>query len=1210
MYKRKTKFLIICLLIALFVITSSAFWLLSDKKSANALVEAQTENFTFTLITNEEGENYYKVALKPSLRNTVNLVIIPEKYNNIPVTEIADNGFMSCTKLLRVVLPSSVKKIGNNAFVNCTNLKLVGLSSVEIIGSNAFGMCRNLERLFFPQTVKIVGANILRSNPNNIYLQSTLSEVGDGWDATWNNYFTGDIIEDSIIEDTLFYREIKDESNTKTIGYELTENNIIADDTADIVIYNSFRPNENVDYLPVLNICSEAFIFASANSITIKDRCLDDPTAPKFNHKINIRSNAFSYSQVSNINIEASVTTYHPENLQVGIDTGILGDIIAGDNNGYSTNLFYYSEVKTVTLPEDLEVITDGMFLNCANLEEIKIFGLLYDSKNILPNVKKIGAEAFSSCACIENIYIPSTVETVGEAVFLNWGDLKEQSIYIDIYEDEIPAGWTNDWSVGIADNVEIIYKVLINITIDLDCDGETIIIAVKPGYLMPDIEMPERNGYTFLGVYENKGGRGFQYYTDSMQSAREWNLGDNLILYANWRVKDYNIKYYIDSIILDGYQPDKYTVEDEIIFDKDIAEEYKKPGYTFAWSPAKLTIGTTGDQIITGIYTPIEYSLIYVNYYSVNHNPKHFTVENEFDLIPADKPGYNCSLSPSRIEKGTVLPDGVMTLTVTATYSEKSLGECGTKNYYYIYTVSQLKELATYGTNNKSTFELMNDLTVSNWISIDEFNGWFELNGHTIKYSQTLSPGQDGGFIINNNGIIVNGTFIPSITVIESSEIVSAFIGGICAYNKNGVRDCIVKSNIGSGNEIFNTNTKYVDIYSPNSFTRIGGIVGRNLAAIKNCTNYASIGGELGNCGGISGLNLNATISNCTNYGNLYIERKTKDRGYYGGVTGVATGQNMLIEKCSNWGTIAYTVQTCPSPAILSIGQIAGMVHTVVTIKDCQCHGRFYSQGVYINNNFSNLISQGEVGEYVNYDYNSGSGDDGECIAEGSLITLADGSQKAVEQLTGEEMLLVWNLYTGTFDVAPILFIDSDPARTYEVINLYFSDGTAVKIISEHAFWDFDLNEYVFLRKDAAKYIGHWFNKQITGDLGELSWAKVQLLDVVVNEEYTTSWSPITYGHLCYYVNGMLSMPGATEGLINIFEVDSETLKINEYLMQNDIETYGLFTYEEFAEIYPVTEEVFNAFSGQFLKISIGKGLISLEQIGELINRYAEFLN
>lgn len=231
-----------------------------------------------------------------------------------------------------------------------------------------------------------------------------------------------------------------------------------------------------------------------------------------------------------------------------------------------------------------------------------------------------------------------------------------------------------------------------------------------------------------------------------------------------------------------------------------------------------------------------------------------------------------------------------------------------------------------------------------------------------------------------------------------------------------------------------------------------------------------------------------------------------------------------------------------------------------------------------------------------------------GSCVAEGTLITLADGSLKAVEDLTGNEELLVWNLLTGNFDTAPILFIDSDPESVYEVIKLTFSDGTVVEVIDEHAFWDFNLNKYVFLRADASQYIGHWFNKQTTDDNNNLIWTEAQLISVNIVEKTTSSWSPVTYGHLCYYVNGMLSMPGATEGLINIFDVDPETLSYDEEAMEEDIETYGLFTYAEFSELFPVSQTIFNAFNAQYLKVAIGKGLITLEEIGNLIELYSEF--
>ena len=86
--------------------------------------------------------------------------------------------------------------------------------------------------------------------------------------------------------------------------------------------------------------------------------------------------------------------------------------------------------------------------------------------------------------------------------------------------------------------------------------------------------------------------------------------------------------------------------------------------------------------------------------------------------------------------------------------------------------------------------------------------------------------------------------------------------------------------------------------------------------------------------------------------------------------------------------------------------------------------------------------------------------------------------------------------------------------------------------------------------------------------------------------------------------------MPGATEGFINIFDVDTAQMKYDATAMANDIETYGLYTYEEFNALIPLPEFVFNAFNGQYLKVSVGKGLITLSEIADLLQRYSVFFN
>lgn len=229
-------------------------------------------------------------------------------------------------------------------------------------------------------------------------------------------------------------------------------------------------------------------------------------------------------------------------------------------------------------------------------------------------------------------------------------------------------------------------------------------------------------------------------------------------------------------------------------------------------------------------------------------------------------------------------------------------------------------------------------------------------------------------------------------------------------------------------------------------------------------------------------------------------------------------------------------------------------------------------------------------------------------CIAEGTLITLADGTQVPVESLSGSERLLVWNMFTGQFDSAEIVFIDNEPLGIKEVINLGFSDGTTIKVISEHAFWDLDLNKYVYLDKNASQYIGHRFNKQVVDENGNMTWCGITLTSVTLTQEETTAWSPVTYNHLCYYVNGMLSIPGGILGLFNYLSIDSATMTINHTALSKDIEQYGLFTYEEFSKLVSITPEVFDAFNGQYLRIAIGKGMITVEEIQTLLNKYARF--
>ena len=59
---------------------------------------------------------------------------------------------------------------------------------------------------------------------------------------------------------------------------------------------------------------------------------------------------------------------------------------------------------------------------------------------------------------------------------------------------------------------------------------------------------------------------------------------------------------------------------------------------------------------------------------------------------------------------------------------------------------------------------------------------------------------------------------------------------------------------------------------------------------------------------------------------------------------------------------------------------------------------------------------------------------------------------------------------------------------------------------------------------------------------------------------------------YINHYANGLLCVSDGIDGLFNYFEYDSE-MKYDETQMQADIEKYGLYTYEEWADVFSYEE-------------------------------------
>ncbi len=526
----------------------------------------------------------------------------------------------------------------------------------------------------------------------------------------------------------------------------------------------------------------------------------------------------------------------------------------------------------------------------------------------------------------------------------------------------------------------------------------------------------------------------------------------------------------------------------------------------------------------------------------------------------------------------------------------------------------------------------IANDDYVAGRLSQSQWDTILSWSGATFKVKLVSAQGDDPE----------TGPYNSQIYIIEKPQFMVSLVnnsyeitGTYCPINGSLVipsDDYFGKTITGISSGAFSGQVNITYVYVPDSVTSVGSY------AFNNCTSLNTV--SISSTSQITRIE-NYTFYNCpisTLYWQNYNIEYIGDYAFYGSslqriiltnnTTYVGTyafgNNNNLTIYCesdgagwhpswnpsnrpfigycflsSNYSYVESFIKSGTNPGTAYSGTINNPIRSDYTFDG------WYTTSNYSGTRYSTIDSAPNGMLYVKWYKPSSSGS---CITTGSLITLADGTQTTVENLTGNEQLLVWDMLNGTFSSVPILFIDRDPTMTYEVITLTFSDNTQVEVIDEHAFFDTTLNKYVFLRNDAAQYIGHSFIKQTLDENNNMIQLNVQLINVTISSQVTTAYSPVTYGHLCYYVNGMLSMPGNTESFINIFDVNPTTMAYDGTGMAQDIATYGLYTYEEFNNIIPIPQLVFDAFNGQYLKVAIGKGITTLEEIQNLLNRYMSF--
>lgn len=84
-------------------------------------------------------------------------IIIPSKYNGMPVTIIGDDAFAGCSSLESITIPRSINEIGESAFAGCDKLENITIpNGVTSIDKGTFEGCYSLKMITIPKSVTTI----------------------------------------------------------------------------------------------------------------------------------------------------------------------------------------------------------------------------------------------------------------------------------------------------------------------------------------------------------------------------------------------------------------------------------------------------------------------------------------------------------------------------------------------------------------------------------------------------------------------------------------------------------------------------------------------------------------------------------------------------------------------------------------------------------------------------------------------------------------------------------------------------------------------------------------------------------------------------------------------------------------------------------------------------------------------------------------------
>ena len=212
-------------------------------------------------------------------------------------------------------------------------------------------------------------------------------------------------------------------------------------------------------------------------------------------------------------------------------------------------------------------------------------------------------------------------------------------------------------------------------------------------------------------------------------------------------------------------------------------------------------------------------------------------------------------------------------------------------------------------------------------------------------------------------------------------------------------------------------------------------------------------------------------------------------------------------------------------------------------------------------------------------------------CLTAGTQILLADGTTKAIENITYNDLLAVWNHETGQLDAEYPIWIEQEH-QTVSYRKIQFSDGSELKTVMNHGVFDVDKNLFVSVA-DREFTPGTNVYKLVDGKLQSV---RVESISIV--HETVKYYHVVSSRYFNVIANGIVTTDG-TVATSNLFGF-TDNLRWPEQRYAYLAQPNSTYDYDKFADTVP--EYMFVGARIGEIKLLIDAGYLGLDDFKDYL--------